>query len=124
LPNTTYYYVVGNDREWSAEASFTTQPDRTPTTTTFAVYGDMGILNSNTTIELLTKFVDQGELDFVLHIGDISYAGTNSCLTTVIDSLKTIVNPQSTKAFGILSLTKFNLSLVEYPTWFVLVITR
>ena len=74
-PNTTYFYIVGNDAKWSSEFSFRTQPVSDPKTVSFGVYGDMGVLFSNVTIELLTKMTETNQLDFVLHMGDISYAG-------------------------------------------------
>ncbi len=38
------------------------------------VYGDMGILYNNYTLQLLNQLLDNDDLDVVLHMGDISYA--------------------------------------------------
>jgi len=39
-----------------------------------AVIGDMGRVNSYNTIERLTSLVTNHEVDFILHVGDVSYA--------------------------------------------------
>lgn len=66
--------MVGDERTgWSREFSFKT-PDISPKHYTIAVYGDMGILHSLPTVQQLEKIAKSNELDFVLHIGDISYA--------------------------------------------------
>jgi hypothetical protein len=66
--------VVGNDvTGWSREFSFTTaqlQPEQY----TIAVYGDMGILHSLPTVQQLENITQSKPLDFIMHIGDISYA--------------------------------------------------
>lgn len=69
-----YYYVVGSDASgWSREFSFTTAQSR-PEQYTIAVYGDMGILHSLPTVQQLENITHSHPLDFILHIGDISYA--------------------------------------------------
>jgi phosphodiesterase/alkaline phosphatase D-like protein len=79
-PSKRYCYVIGNDFGWTIERSFTTAPPlySKPHKTTFAVFGDMGIDNSNGTLRLLNEMINNGELDVVLHVGDIAYAGLHS----------------------------------------------
>jgi len=38
------------------------------------VYGDMGVKNSHETIPRITQLAQSGAMDFILHVGDISYA--------------------------------------------------
>eukprot|EP01119_Soliformovum_irregulare_P000111 TRINITY_DN10094_c0_g1_i1.p1 TRINITY_DN10094_c0_g1~~TRINITY_DN10094_c0_g1_i1.p1 ORF type:complete len:225 (+),score=42.73 TRINITY_DN10094_c0_g1_i1:305-979(+) len=76
-PSTTYYYSVGNDWGWTLEKSFTTPPAPTKGTRgkiVMAVFGDMGIENSDSTVKQLEQMIDYGELDLVFHMGDIAYA--------------------------------------------------
>ena len=74
-PATTYYYQVGADDAsgWSEVYSFTTfAPHRA---INYAVIADMAYdVNSDNTVLQLTKLVDAGQLDVVIHSGDISYA--------------------------------------------------
>lgn len=74
-PATTYYYQVGADDNsgWSEIYSFTTfNPNKE---LNFAVIADMAYdVNSDDTVADLIKLVDQGQLDVVIHSGDISYA--------------------------------------------------
>lgn len=74
-PATTYYYQVGADDNsgWSEIYSFTTyNPNKE---LNFAVIADMAYdTNSDNTVADLIKLVDQGQLDVVIHSGDISYA--------------------------------------------------
>jgi hypothetical protein len=75
----TYYYKVGNSKAWSNEISFKTDCPNV-TKRTFAVMGDMG-----TVIPagyLVTKQIKEDHqvtpFSAVVHVGDISYAGTGS----------------------------------------------
>eukprot|EP01035_Chromulina_nebulosa_P018126 gene18126-23780_t len=73
-PSTLYYYRYGVGNSVSELKSFTSAPSDTDITVKFAAFGDMGAYQTGTlgTIERLTEHVD--EFDFILHIGDISYA--------------------------------------------------
>lgn len=74
-PATTYYYKVGSptDGRWSEIFSFSTfTPGKE---LNFAVVADMAYDSlSDNTVKQLTRLVDEGRLDAVLHNGDISYA--------------------------------------------------
>jgi 3',5'-cyclic AMP phosphodiesterase CpdA len=74
-PSTTYYYQVGSsvDDRWSEVHSFTTfTPGKE---LNFAIVADMAYDNlSDNTVASLTRLVDEGKLDAVIHSGDISYA--------------------------------------------------
>ncbi|TYZ69313.1 hypothetical protein PybrP1_012587 [[Pythium] brassicae (nom. inval.)] len=76
-PSTKYFYKVGSpgdDALQSNVSSFTTARAATDTTTfEVAVYGDAGDgANSASTIKLVNALA--GQVDFIYHIGDISYA--------------------------------------------------
>jgi len=75
-PNTRYYYICGDPSGgWSAQFSFKSAPLKASTDTfRIAIYGDMGIENSQNTIHRLNKRLDAGEIDWIYHVGDISYA--------------------------------------------------
>lgn len=76
-PATMYYYIVG-DMEGGFSKEF--QAKSAPTTSTlrnnfsFAVYGDLGVTNGEASTSFLNSLVRDGEVDFVWHGGDISYA--------------------------------------------------
>ncbi len=87
LPNTKYYYVFGDSatNTWSDERVMYT-PHPKESNTHVLIFGDMGhaprdgskevdeqepALNTTT---LMTAEVSKGNVDLVLHIGDISYA--------------------------------------------------
>ena len=76
--DTKYFYTVGDDTVGrSAPISFKSPPaigTKDPLTLTGMIYGDMGVLYSNYTRARLAKLQDEGEFDFVIHNGDISYA--------------------------------------------------
>jgi 3',5'-cyclic AMP phosphodiesterase CpdA len=85
LPSTTYFYRVGSpssqstDSSWSSIFSFKTLKTGAGTSEEVplrvASVGDMGYGNlSNDTINRLTSLVVAGEVDMVIHNGDISYA--------------------------------------------------
>jgi len=75
-PDTLYYYRTGDDYGgWSPEYHFITGPlQQTEANFTIIVYGDMGIANSQHTIEQIRTRVHGEKIDFIFHIGDISYA--------------------------------------------------
>jgi len=74
-PKTTYHYRVGDgDSLWSDVYSFIT--DATDlTSVTYAVIADMAYDNqSDNTVSSVTKLVEDGIVQTVIHSGDISYA--------------------------------------------------
>ena len=77
-PSTLYFYQCGDQLGgWSDIFNFTTAPSRQaqPTSFTIAVYGDMGIANAQHTIKRITDRIHpENTLDFIFHLGDISYA--------------------------------------------------
>jgi len=75
-PNARYYYVCGDGNGgWSSEFSFKAIPPAGSTNTfRMAIYGDMGIVNSQKTVERVQARLQRGEIDWVFHVGDISYA--------------------------------------------------
>ena len=81
VPNTTYAYQVGSDdTTWSRTFHFTTVPfhvgqggNHRPFR--IATIADMDFGPASTdTVQALTSLVEQGQLDAVIHYGDISYA--------------------------------------------------
>lgn len=76
-PNTLYYYIVGDEIDgFSDEFTFvspTTKQDPNQSST-FLVYGDLGVWYSDDTMAYINKEVNSGEIDLILHAGDISYA--------------------------------------------------
>jgi hypothetical protein len=74
-PGVTYYYRVGDgDALWSKTFSFTTIPVGAEKVT-FAIIADMGYAeNSDHTVEALEDLVNRGEIDVVVHSGDMGYA--------------------------------------------------
>jgi hypothetical protein len=76
--NTRYYWQVmtsSNDTKSPVHA-FYTQPDVSKEAGTFnvAIYGDMGIDNSDNTLTLLRELADKRQVDLFWHVGDLSYA--------------------------------------------------
>jgi len=77
LPGTVYYYRVGDASGWSPVYSFSTLNASAGLTTPLRVIllGDMGYgPNSDQTVATVTKLVQAGQVDLILHNGDISYA--------------------------------------------------
>jgi hypothetical protein len=71
--STTYWYVVGDSQGgWSSPLSFNTAP-ATSQPFTIAVYGDMGVHNSQNTTPHIITLAKNKSLDWVYHIGDIGY---------------------------------------------------
>eukprot|EP00602_Paraphysomonas_sp_CaronLab_P008380 CAMPEP_0185024288 /NCGR_PEP_ID=MMETSP1103-20130426/7296_1 /TAXON_ID=36769 /ORGANISM="Paraphysomonas bandaiensis, Strain Caron Lab Isolate" /LENGTH=510 /DNA_ID=CAMNT_0027557209 /DNA_START=44 /DNA_END=1576 /DNA_ORIENTATION=- len=72
-PSTTYFYRVGDGNIWSEVFSFTTL---TPgQTVTYAVIADMDFGEaSDGTVSDLVSLVENGDIQAVIHSGDISYA--------------------------------------------------
>jgi len=74
-PATRYYYRCGDaSGGWSAVYTFVTPPNNAQTPFTVAIYGDMGIENSQNTADGVNKVSLNDQIDFVYHVGDISYA--------------------------------------------------
>ena len=90
VPTQMYYYQTGDEKYgWSGEFSFRAPPAPSPDVTTRVVaYGDMGFGEPDQssehweeqpalkTIDLVTKEVSNGNVDVVLHIGDIRCVGS------------------------------------------------
>jgi hypothetical protein len=73
-PDTRYYYRCGDAQGgWSEVHSFVSATDQ-PRPFSIAVYGDMGVHNSRNTIARVKDLVNSSAIDWVLHVGDISYA--------------------------------------------------
>lgn len=78
-PNKLYYYQPGVNASifsfTSRNPYFNGYKDGDPLFT-FVAYGDMGYANGNQTFELLSQYVVQkkANIDFIMHIGDITYA--------------------------------------------------
>lgn len=78
--DTRYFYRCGDPiAGWSKEFSFKTPPppptsSRTNLNTTIIVYGDMGIVASQNTAPRVAHLAQTGGIDFIYHVGDISYA--------------------------------------------------
>jgi len=74
-PATVYTFRCGDAAGgWSALSTFTTAPGDTAKAFAVAIYGDMGIENSQQTADALNKRALNDQFDFVYHVGDISYA--------------------------------------------------
>ena len=74
-PGTSYYYRVGGGDHWSDTLGPFKTFDPEASETKFAVIADMGYgQNSDNTVTRITELVDAGEVDVVIHSGDIGYA--------------------------------------------------
>lgn len=76
--NTTYEYKVGDGSTWSPVWSFTTLPSNIGTDARplrVVQVADMGWgTYSNNTIDRIIDRVERGDVDFIIHPGDIGYA--------------------------------------------------
>jgi len=72
--STNYYFICGDtDGGFSDEYTFSTAPiDNVPFT--IGLYGDMGTTNAKNTAERINDLTKNKGLDWVYHVGDISYA--------------------------------------------------
>jgi len=77
IPNTRYFYSCGSSSIMSSQYEFVTISND-PFTGTIAAYGDMGIDNSENTMNQLINRTNNGDFDLFLHMGDISYANDHS----------------------------------------------
>ncbi|KAL0919246.1 hypothetical protein M5K25_011329 [Dendrobium thyrsiflorum] len=86
-PSSSYFYKYGSDSVgWSKDVKFSTPPAAGASETTFLSYGDMGKApidqsvehyiqpGSRSVVEGMTDELAAGNIDSILHIGDISYA--------------------------------------------------
>lgn len=75
--NTLYYYIVGDENDgFSKEFTFispNTQPDPNESFQ-FLVYGDLGVWYSEDTMSYIKKEVNTGDIDLIVHAGDVGYA--------------------------------------------------
>ena len=73
--STIYFYRVGSERDgWSQTFNFSTAPPAGTYPVKFVAYGDMGVLHSQNTAALTAKMIRDGDAQFIVHAGDISYA--------------------------------------------------
>ena len=108
-PEQLYYYVVGdNTGGFSPELHFLSPPNKsTPDdSTSFFVFGDMGLWYSEDTISYINNVVNNERIDLILHSGDISYADDsfyhigcikNSCYESTYDSYMNTIEKWSSK---------------------------
>lgn len=71
-PSTTYYYVVGDETGgFSEEKKFKSAPTSSSLRSNFkfAVFGDLGSVNGDSTISYMTSQKDG--LEFISHAGDV-----------------------------------------------------
>ncbi|XP_020901933.1 acid phosphatase type 7 [Exaiptasia diaphana] len=68
LPSTSYDYHCGGDDGWSAIYSFSTTKQDSHWSPSFAVYGDLGVINAQS-LAPLQKEVQNGRYDAILHVG-------------------------------------------------------
>jgi hypothetical protein len=77
LPNTQYYYTVGDEIDgFSKEFTFMS-PQNIPVpndAVTFFVYGDLGLWYSDDTMAYINTTIHSEPIDLVIHSGDIGYA--------------------------------------------------
>jgi len=72
---TKYFYRVGDGASsWSKTFFFSTEPLTNDRILTIANIGDMGTVNSAGNQKQLQRLVASGNIDFIIHNGDISYA--------------------------------------------------
>eukprot|EP01039_Chlorochromonas_danica_P007657 gene7657-8462_t len=102
-PDTKYYYIVGDDTAgWSNEFAFTSAPlsSKLRGNFSFFVFGDLGVVNGDPTIDYITAHKD--EVNLIWHAGDVSYADdsflhagcfTKFCYEDTFDSFMTKVEP-------------------------------
>ncbi len=102
-PNTRYYYVVGDEIDgYSKEHSFLSPDDKLDPneSVSFLAYGDLGVWYSDDTMSYINKAVNTGDIDLILHSGDISYADDSlyhegckikSCFESTWDNYMNIV---------------------------------
>ncbi|GMI32137.1 hypothetical protein TrRE_jg4112 [Triparma retinervis] len=70
-PDTKYFYSVGDGETFSDTLQFTTSPEGGDSVT-FAVWGDLGLVNGDSTREYLVQ--NKEDIDLIFHLGDVGYA--------------------------------------------------
>ena len=75
-PTTIYYYRVGDtDGGFSEEYHFKSSPlPSKDMSLNFAVFGDLGLVNGDSSVALLKDWANDEVVDFIWHGGDVSYA--------------------------------------------------
>ena len=108
-PNTRYYYIVGDENDgFSSEFTFMSPKTETDPneSSTFLVYGDLGVWYSDDTMSYINKEVNTGEIELIIHSGDISYADDSflhkgcmikSCYEPTWDSYMNIIEDWASK---------------------------
>ncbi|CAJ0582446.1 unnamed protein product, partial [Mesorhabditis spiculigera] len=71
-PGKTYRYHVGSSFGWSSIYEFTGLKERSDGGYRMAVFGDMGNQNARS-LGKIQELVQRGELDMILHVGDMAY---------------------------------------------------
>lgn len=73
--DTQYYYSIRVEPDdWSGWMPFRTAKSERHSNYTFAVVGDLGVIYGGPVTRALTRAVDAGDIEMVVHNGDISYA--------------------------------------------------
>ncbi|GMH84073.1 hypothetical protein TrST_g11227 [Triparma strigata] len=72
-PSTQYYYQIVDGDDVSEVLSFTSAPTEKDSVN-FAVFGDLGMVNGDSTRKYLTKLSENKEIDLIYHMGDVGYA--------------------------------------------------
>ncbi|XP_055343216.1 uncharacterized protein LOC129591559 [Paramacrobiotus metropolitanus] len=72
IPGTVYYYRVGDGKQWSKIFNFRALQSGENWSPRFAIYGDFGYDNAQS-LDRLTKIVNNGEIDMIIHVGDFAY---------------------------------------------------
>ena len=75
-PSTRYYYIVGDASAGFSSPNWFISGKAGDDTSGFsiAVFGDVGVFNSEHSIAMLNNATLRGEVDWLWHVGDISYA--------------------------------------------------
>jgi len=74
-PDTLYHFKCGSKNGLSELYQFRTAVETSkPRTFTIAMYGDEGLFNSQDVIRSVKKLATSHQIDWIYHVGDISYA--------------------------------------------------
>lgn len=107
-PSTVYYYKVGDaEGGFSQEFQFKSAPvSSRDMSINFAVYGDLGLVNGDSSIALLKDWTDKETVDLIWHGGDVSYAddsflhkdcAVHFCYEDTFDSYMKEIEPIASK---------------------------
>ncbi|XP_067120071.1 acid phosphatase type 7-like [Centruroides vittatus] len=91
LPNVTYWYRCGNNKNWSQIYKFTTHPRGYNWSPKLLIFGDLGLRNARS-MPSLEREVWSGKWNLLFHNGDIAY-DMNSRLGTVGDDFMNMIQP-------------------------------